>query len=328
MHSAKFPIPPRGRSRTSEHSSKKKSPIAPPASLPQPPPPKLSAPPHSPTKQISPKLPSANSNDISPPLPPTGEARTLFAKTKTDESAFRQQIQTELRESDPGRLDALYRTALARSTTLAQLADERRTLFILLLSRVAAAGGAELLTATLADAPDLQAEIQLDELRGLLAFAALTGGKPLPDYAITTANASPPAARNSLPQMLVELGRAAEAAAALEASNPTDALRWIEQGTESLPAVRSALAAEFSSRISSSTDAPTTLTAVAACKNGLWREECLEIAGRNLADRKLAAEINQWASSSRIPPQEHIALLYGASLSQLLNLSKPAPTQP
>ena len=260
--------------------------------------------------------------------PPTGEARSLLASTKTNESAFRQQIQTELRESDPGRLDALYRTALARSTSIAQLAEERRTLFILLLSRVAAAGGADLITTTLADAPDLQAEIQLDELRGLLAFAALTGGKPLPNYAITTATDSPPASRNSLPTMLVELGRAAGAAAALESSNPTDALRWIEQGTESLPAVRSALAAEFSSRICSSTDAPTALNAVAACKNGLWREECFEIAGRKLADRKLATEINQWASSSRIPPQEHIALLYGSSLSQLLNLSKPADTQP
>jgi len=260
--------------------------------------------------------------------PPTAEARTLLAKTKGNESAVRRQIQTALRESDAGRLDALYRTAVTRSTSLAHLAEERRSQFVLQLSRIAASGGAEQLRQSLNEAPELLTELQLDELRGLVSFAALTSGKPLPELAITTATTATAAPRSALPQMLVELGRAVGAAAALEASNPTDALRWIEQGTDTLPAVRSACAAEFSGRLSTMLPPPTVLAAVAACKNGLWREECFEIAGRNLAERGLAAGISEWVASSRPPPQEHIALLYGTGLSQVASLNKPATAQP
>jgi hypothetical protein len=70
------------------------------------------------------------------------------------------------------------------------------------------------------------------------------------------------------------------------------------------------------------------LAAVASCKNGLWREECFEIAGRKLAERGLAAGISEWVASSRTPPQEHIALLYGTGLSQVASLNKSATAQP
>lgn len=260
--------------------------------------------------------------------PPTEEARTLLADTKGNESAVRRQIQTELRESDAGRLDALYRTAVTRSTSLAQLAEERRSQFVLLLSRIAASGGGEQIRQTLNEAPEFLTELQLDELRGLVAFAARTGGKPLPELAITTATTATAAPRSALPQMLVELGRGVGAAAALEDSNPTDAFRWIEQGTDTLPAVRSACAAEFSSRLGTMLPPPAVLAAVASCKNGLWREECFEIAGRRLAERGLAAGISEWVASSRTPPQEHIALLYGTGLSQVASLSASTTAQP
>jgi hypothetical protein len=260
--------------------------------------------------------------------PPTAEARALLAEAKGNESAFRRRIQTELRESDAGRLDALYRQIVARSTSLAQAADERRSLFVLLLCRIAAAGGGDMLQQSLTDAAELQAELGLDELRGLVASAALAGGKPMPGLAITEASQAAAASRSSVPQMLIELGRAAGAAAGLEATNPADAFRWIEQGTESFPAVRSALAAECSARISSTLDPPAALAAIAACKNGLWREECFEIAGRKLGERGLAEGLAAWAASSRIPPQEHIALLYGSGLSQLVTLTKPAAAKP
>ncbi|MFM7056149.1 MAG: hypothetical protein ACKO2P_04410 [Planctomycetota bacterium] len=260
--------------------------------------------------------------------PPTGEARGLLAEIKGDESNVRRQIQTALRESDAGRLDALYRTAVSRSTSIAQVAEDRRSQFVLLLSRIAASGGTDLLKQSLNDAPELIAELQLDELRGLVAFSALIGGKPLPELAITTATAENTTPRTTIPQMLVELGRVVGASAALDATNPTDALRWIEQGTETLPAVRSAFAAEFSARLAKTLDPPTLLPAIAACKNGLWREECFEIAGKTLAERGLAPAVGAWATSSRTPPQDHIALLYGTGLSLLANLSKPATIQP
>ncbi len=260
--------------------------------------------------------------------PPTGEARSMLAEIKADESAVRRQIQTALRESDPGRLDVLYRKAVSRSTSIAQFADERRSLFVLLLSRIAASGGADLLKQSLNEAPELVTELQLDELRGLVAFAALTGGKPMPELAITTSRAAAVTPRSTLPLMLVELGRVAGHAAALEATNPTDALRWIEQGTNTMPAVRGAFTAEFSGHLAGTLEPPAVLSAIAACKNGLWREECFEIAGRKLGERGLEAGVRTWATSGKTPPQDHICLLYGTGLSQLARLSKPVTAQP
>jgi hypothetical protein len=128
--------------------------------------------------------------------------------------------------------------------------------------------------------------------------------------------------------MLVEFGRAAGAAAAREETKPGDALQWLEQGIEPLPTLRAALAVEFVERISSKADAATALTAVASLRNGLWREEGFEAAGRVLGSRGMGADIRAWSDTSKISPQEQIALGYGLGLSQVRSqLTTPVKPQ-
>ena len=260
--------------------------------------------------------------------PPTAEARTLIGQIRGDESGIRKRIQTELRENDPGRIGTMYRTAMNRAGSLSQTAEDRRSILVITLSRTAAAGGGSALREALREGADLLAEVQLDEQRGLIAIAALAGRDPMAEFAIAEPGAAAVPVPAMLAPMLVEFGRAAGAAAAREETKPGDALQWLEQGIEPLPTLRAALAVEFVERISSKADAATALTAVASLRNGLWREEGFEAAGRVLGSRGMGADIRAWSDTSKISPQEQIALGYGLGLSQVRSqLTTPVKPQ-
>jgi hypothetical protein len=256
--------------------------------------------------------------------PPTGAARELLQQIRSDESAVRKRIQTALRESDAGRLGAMYRTGLNRAGSLAQAAEDRRSLLVLLLCRAASVGGTGIVRQSLNESAELKAELLLDELRGLVAIAALAGGDSLQELAITEPAAATAISRSTLSQMLVDLGRAAGAAAALEAVRPGDALQWLEQGVEPLPTLRAALALESVWRTGGSADVPTVLGAVANLRNGIWREEGFEAAGLALGSRGLGGGIREWSATAKISAQEQIALRYGLGLSQVRALSATA----
>ncbi|MEY3458211.1 MAG: hypothetical protein RL215_1368, partial [Planctomycetota bacterium] len=256
--------------------------------------------------------------------PPTGAARDLLQQIRSDEAAVRKRIQTELRESDAGRLGTMYRTSLNRAGSLAQAAEDRRSLLVLLLCRAASVGGAGVVRQALKDSAELKAELLLDELRGLPAIAALAGGDSLPELGITEPATAAVAPRSTLSQMLVDLGRAAGAAAALEGVRPGDALQWLEQGVEPLPTLRAALALESVWRMGGSADVPALLGAVSNLRNGIWREEGFEAAGLVLGDRGLGGAVRDWSAAAKISAQEQIALGYGLGLSQLRALNATA----
>lgn len=257
--------------------------------------------------------------------PPAAETRTLLAQIRSDESAVRKRIQTELRENDPGRIAAMYRTGMNRASSLSQSAEDRRSLLVITLCRASAAGGGSAVRQALNDMADLQAEVQLDELRGLIALAAMAGKDPIAEFAIPEPGAATAPPPTTLAPMLVELGRAAGAAAALEGTKPGNALQWLDQGIEPLPTLRAALAVELAERVSGSTDVTTALTAISSLRNGLWREECFEASGQVLGARGLSADIRAWSSTAKILAQEQIALGYGLGLSQVRSLSAGAP---
>lgn len=253
--------------------------------------------------------------------PPTGELRLLVRRAEQDEAGLKQEVSEAVREKNEQRLDALMRNLEARARQLAAGAEDRRTVQILLLSRLAFSGGSEAVLTHLQSAAEVLSEVQLDAtcnlipVAGLLSqgeaadaskFTAVTAGEALAEQQLM------PPAGTIAPQAWV-LGVTGGVAWQSNRYPGSTSYQLFEGRSEKAVGMRLAMICELTRHLVQGKPALNGLDGILLLQNGLWREEAWQIAGRSMADRGLEQKLLEWMSGKKISSLEQICLLYGLS---------------
>jgi hypothetical protein len=260
--------------------------------------------------------------------PPTPDMRLMLDQITQQEDAVRQQIQTELRESNESKVNSMFRDYSTRVGQLAGLAEDRRAMLVLLLARIVYAGGAGSVRDSLNASPTVTAELQLDDMQNLLAVAAISTKQEFPEVmAMNAENQAPGPSVGVFAPLVTVLGRLAGPAWATSGDAWSTAYFSLESGTDLVPGLRLAMMCDLTRTLVSAGEPAAALAGVQQMKNGIWREEAMQIVGRAMAARKLEKNLLDWVASNKITALEQICLLYGISLGLLEQANAiPVPT--
>ena len=263
--------------------------------------------------------------------PPTAALRLLVRRAEQDKAGLKQEVSEAVREKNEQRLDALMRNVEARGRQLAAGAEDRRTVQILLLSRLAFDGGSDVVLAHLQSSADVLSEVQLDATCNLILVAGLLSQGEAADpskFAMVTAVESladqqltPPAGAIA-PQAWV-LG--VTGGVAWQSSRDLRGTAYLnfEGRSEKAVGMRLAMICELTRHLVQSKPALSGLEGILLLQNGLWREEAWQIAGRTMADRGLEQNLLEWVSGKKISSLEQICLLYGLSQGLAVRAAGP-----
>ena len=117
--------------------------------------------------------------------------------------------------------------------------------------------------------------------------------------------------------LVATLGRSAGPAWATSGDAWSTAYLSLESGTDLVPGLRLAMMCDLTRTLVSAGDPAAALAGVQQMKNGIWREEAMQIVGRAMAARKLEKNLLDWLASNKVTAMEQICLLYGISLGLL-----------
>ena len=260
--------------------------------------------------------------ELNAAAPPTRDVRVLTLEVTHNESAARQRIAKDLNTSNSSLIDETfkeYRRHLNNSEGnqlgLFVFAEDRRLLAMQLLSRIIRAGGAGIVQSALNDqASGWASEIMLDDLTGLLAAANLQSQQALPEVMQPNSGLKMDGINAGHAALVAKIAPVLAGAWANRVQQLAEGLKALENncGPE-LPALRQAYVNELVADSARTTADPGyLLTAIGVLQNGVWREDAYLIAGRNLANRKMEADVVKWmAEQQRMPPLEQITLMYG-----------------
>ena len=250
--------------------------------------------------------------------PPTPDMRLIMDQITQQEDAVRQQIQTELRESNESKVNSMFRDYSTRVGQLSGAAEDRRAMLVLLLARIVYAGGAASVRDSLNASPTVTAELQLDDMQNLLAVAAISTKQEFPEVmAMNADNQVPGPGVGVFAPLVATLGRSAGPAWATSGDAWSTAYLSLESGTDLVPGLRLAMMCDLTRTLVSAGDPAAALAGVQQMKNGIWREEAMQIVGRAMAARKLEKNLLDWLASNKVTAMEQICLLYGISLGLL-----------
>lgn len=258
--------------------------------------------------------------------PPTTELRVLLSQATQQENAVRQQIQTDLRENNDSKLNAMFRDYGIRVGQLSAMAEDRRALMLLLLSRVVYAGGAAPLRELLNSSPDAAAEVQLDDTRYLLAVAAISTGQEFPEVMPGTAD-SPVVVPTTgvFAPLVAALGHYTGPAWATSSDAWAGAYVSLESSTDLVPGLRQAMMSDLTRTRVAAGDPAAALNSILQLKNGIWREEAMQVLGKAMTTRQQDKMLLEWVANNKLPAMEQICLFYG--IAQGL-LERPQSTPP
>jgi hypothetical protein len=254
--------------------------------------------------------------------PPTTQLRQPLVKMTQDEGSFKRQLAAELLIPDNNRFASEFRSYRRHLEQLLLQAEDRRLTLLLVLSRIARSGGAEFVRQSVNASAELSQELKIDALVGLLNASARAAGQSQP----ILAPADPPvgAAAFGTSELVLATSHVLDLAWANREQKLPECLVALElRAGTTRPGLRLALLNELvESAARTASDPAIVLNAVSALKNGAWREELFEVAGRVIAERRQEKQAEAWTSTVKVLPLEHIALLYGISLGML---DRPAP---
>lgn len=257
--------------------------------------------------------------------PPTTQLRQPLVRMNQDEVGFKRQLAAELLIPDDNRFASEFRSYRRHLEQMLRQAEDRRLTLLLVLSRIARSGGAEFVRQSVTASPELSQELRIDALVGLLNASARAAGQSQPILAPSV----PPvgAAAFGTSELVLATSHVLDLAWANREQKLPECLVALElQAGVTMPGLRLSLLNELvESAAMTASDPTTVLNAVNALKNGAWREELFEVAGRVIAERQQEKQAEAWTSTVKVLPLEHISLLYGISLGLL---DRPVPSAP
>jgi len=249
--------------------------------------------------------------------PPTPEMRQMLDQISQQEDAVRQLIQTELRESNESKVNSMFRDYSTRVGQLSAAAEDRRAMLVLLLARLVYAGGAASVRESLNASPAVSAELQLDAMQHLLAVAAISTNQDFPEVMSMNADQAFVPGVGVFAPLVAALGRFSGPAWATSDDAWSTAYFSLESQTDLVPGLRLAMMCDLTRTLVSAGDPAAALAGIQQMKNGIWREEAMQIVGRGMARRKLDKKLLEWVANNKVPALEQICLMYGISLGVL-----------
>lgn len=261
--------------------------------------------------------------------PKTAAIRAILHEIATNEGGFKKQLAGELRVQDETLLNSMFRNYRRHLEKLAEDAETRRLVELLLVARLVRSGGLALVQKTINASEELRQELFLDELSGLMAISARRTGQQFPEAFEPDASLRKGRARFGTAALIIPAVAVADYAWANREQNLAAGVKALESraGTD-LPGMRQAMVFELvDSAARSAQDPAVVLTAISGLQNGVWREKSYVIAGRVFAARKLDGKAEEWMEAARIPVMEQICLLYGISMS-IMDRPVPVINQP
>ena len=130
-------------------------------------------------------------------------------------------------------------------------------------------------------------------------------------------NAIPGPVAGVFAPLVATLGRFAGPAWANSGESWSPAYTLLDSGTDLVPGLRLAMMCDLTRTLVSAGDPAAAVAGIQQMKNGIWREEAMQIIGRTMAARKLEKNLLDWLASNKVPAMEQICLLYGISLGLL-----------
>jgi hypothetical protein len=73
-------------------------------------------------------------------------------------------------------------------------------------------------------------------------------------------------------------------------------------------------------------DPAAALNGILQLKNGIWREEAMQVLGRAMTTRQQDKNLLEWVANNKLPAMEQICLFYGIALG-LLERQQSTPPQ-
>jgi len=256
-------------------------------------------------------------------LAPTVELRRASLELERDEVAVKERIADELALGSNGQQVRAkfinYRRGIDRQS---RAAEERRLALLQMLGRVIQRAGVDVVkTALAAEGGELSQEVRVDDLSGLLFVAAAETQQAFPEILAAVPELSVPLPRVDPVEEARVIQPLVAAWQSFQKSGTMSAATILEQQS-ALPGLRAASAAWMAALGSHKADkAPVFLTSFTELKDDVWREDCLTIATRTLAERGMIDQIQPSLSEAARTPTQQVAALYGM-LRGALDLSK------
>lgn len=258
--------------------------------------------------------------------PPTAELRRITLAMETQEAATRKQVGAELRVGDETQLTGMFRNYRRHAEQLVTIAEDRRLLMTLLLSRLVRVGGHGVLIQSFEASADWKQEVLMDDMSKFIAISALAAGVDQAQVDSQLASLQQGMPRHGVAKLLAEISAVVGNAWANRDTNLGAALQLLNTGAENLPGIRQAMACELVQFQAVRVPEPgAVLTQILQIQNGLWKEECFAIAAQELATRNMETAVLDWITANKVPSLEQITALYGLSLGVL---ARPEPEAP
>ncbi len=248
-------------------------------------------------------------------VPPTNVVRRAGGEIDRDDKSVEAKVKQALGLSNANQVRSRF-TAYRRSLdNLIRAAEERRFLYLQLLSRIVQNGGLASVQAALQkDGGLLQQEVSVDGLSGMLYVSAATVGQEFTAALQTKKDLAVPAARVARTDPLPEQAITpilVKAWQQYSQSPSIEAVGVLEAGNN-LSGIRSAMAEYMTELIARDTESPEQLvSSVETLNSELWRERCLTVISRVLGNRGMSSQVQQAMAGMSLTPLQRVLTLYG-----------------
>lgn len=254
-------------------------------------------------------------------VPPTSEVRQAGGEIDRNDNAVEEKVKQALSLSNSNQVRSRF-TAYRRSLDgLIRASEERRLMVMELLAQIVQSGGLPIVqTALQEDGGLLRQEVAVDSLSGLLLVAAATVGQEFPEALQNDAALAVPAARVARTDPLPEQELIPVLVQSWQQFQQTSDLKSaaILQSSRALPGLQSAMAERMAEQLAQSSTTPEQLFAsVTQLKSDLWRERCVAVMSRILADRGYSKQVEQAIISGSLTPVQRILSWYGLTRSAI-----------
>lgn len=256
---------------------------------------------------------------------PVHVVRVPATQLFSQENAFKKQLAAELRITDESVFRQTFQKYRRRLDRLSENAEDARLNLLMLSARIIRAGGVATVQQTVTANQMYRQEILVDALGAVVSSAAVRVNAPIQELSTTDASLRIGEPRSGLSEKFLPVAVVAEQVWANRSSRFGECMKALDTGAgKELPGLRQALLSELVEACAADSSEPdAVLSGLLPIQNGIWREESLQIAGRQFARRSMDKQCDAWLNKTKVPSMEQIALLYGLNLGIL---DRPAPT--
>lgn len=259
-------------------------------------------------------------------VPPTAEIRRAAGEIERNDDAVKDRIADELNITNSNRLRSRFIAYRKSIDQLARAAEERRLLLLQMLSQVVQKGGLNAVRDALKQADSaLTQEIGVDRQSGMLYVAATVVDLDYPEILTLDAALAVPPARvetdeQTVMPVLVSAWQKYRSGAGLAAAAELDSVTG-------LPGLRSAMVIEMTTKsVSGAESVVKMMETIQQIPNELWREQCMAVATRLLAERGMAEQLEAAMGQVNLTPTQRVSALHALVLSRI-QAEKASPDQ-